>query len=54
MRNFQDIIFIWTQTYGETFKYALVYLQKKNFNKLNKTEKTEKKLLIKSSFWDIL
>ena len=26
MRNFQDIIFIWTQTYREIFKTALVYL----------------------------
>ena len=26
IQNFQDIIFIWTQTYGELFKAALVYL----------------------------
>ena len=26
MRNFQGIIFIWTRTYGEIFKSALVYL----------------------------
>ena len=28
MRNFQSIIFIWTQTYAEVFKSALVYLWK--------------------------
>ena len=27
MRNFQSIFFIWTQTYTEIFKFALVYLQ---------------------------
>ena len=27
MRNFQGIIFIWTQTYEKIFKSALVYLQ---------------------------
>ena len=26
MQNFQGIVFIWTQTYRETFKSALVYL----------------------------
>ena len=26
MRNFQGIVFIWTQTYTEIFKSALVYL----------------------------
>ena len=26
MRNFQDIVFIWTQTYREIFKSALEYL----------------------------
>ena len=26
MRNFQGIVFIWTQTYAEIFKSALVYL----------------------------
>ena len=26
MRHFQDIVFIWTQTYMEIFKSALVYL----------------------------
>ena len=26
IRNFQRIIYIWTQTYGEIFKFALVYL----------------------------
>ena len=27
MGNFQGIVFIWTQTYREIFKSALVYLQ---------------------------
>ena len=27
MRNFQDIIFLWAQTYRESFKSALVYLK---------------------------
>ena len=27
MRNFQSIVFIWTQTYTEIFKFALMYLQ---------------------------
>ena len=27
MRNFQGIIFVWAQTYRETFKPALVYLE---------------------------
>ena len=27
MRNFQGIIFIWTQTYEKIFKSALEYLQ---------------------------
>ena len=27
MQNFQGFIFIWTQTYKEIFKSALVYLQ---------------------------
>ena len=26
MSNFRDIIFIWTGTYSEIFKFALVYL----------------------------
>ena len=26
MRNFEGIVFIWTQTYSEIFKSALVYL----------------------------
>ena len=26
MRNFQGIVFIWTQTYGGIFKSALMYL----------------------------
>ena len=30
MRNFQGIDFIWTQTYREIFKSALVYLQKRD------------------------
>ena len=29
MRNFQGIVFAWTQTYRETFKCALVYLQER-------------------------
>ena len=27
MRNFQGIVFIWTQTYSKTFKSALVYFE---------------------------
>ena len=27
MRNIQDVVFIWTRTYGEIFKSALVYLK---------------------------
>ena len=36
MRNFQGTVFIWTQTYREIFKFALVYFNS-NFNvKFNK------------------
>ena len=29
MRNFQGIVFIWTQTYKKIFKSALVYLEER-------------------------
>ena len=31
MQNFQGIVFIWTQTYREIFKSALMYLSGKKF-----------------------
>ena len=33
IRNFQGIFFIWTRTYSEIFKSALVYLYNENFLK---------------------
>ena len=30
MRNFQGMFFIWTETYSELFKSALLYLSDKN------------------------
>ena len=34
MRNFQSIVFIWTQTHGKISKSAFVYLKtEKTFNK---------------------
>ena len=39
MRNFQGIVFIWTQTYSEMFKSALVYLSENEKNRQKKNVK---------------